>query len=205
MVKKRYHHGNLREALVEAALELVEEHGVEGFTLSAASRTIGVTHAAAYKHFTDKAALLHAVSDVGMAAFGDALDAAFASHTDPESQYLATGRAVVAFARARPHLYQLAFGSVRRDDLDTLAAPPRGSALARFVAMIASWQDQGFLKPGPPARWGLVLWASAHGLAMLVATGRIDVGPAEADALVEDLLRHVHAGIGQTGRGSVGA
>ncbi len=173
MAKKGYHHGNLREALVEAATRLVEEEGVEGFTLSAASRVIGVTHAAAYKHFADRDALLHAVSTVGMAAFGEALQAAFDAHTEPEAQYLATGRAVVAFARARPRLYLLAFGHRRRDDLSTLATPPAGSALARFVTMIAAWQGAGWLAPGPPQRWAWVLWASAHGLASLVATGRL--------------------------------
>ncbi|MEN0062252.1 MAG: TetR/AcrR family transcriptional regulator [Myxococcota bacterium] len=196
MPKKRYHHGNLREALVRAATELVEESGAEAFTLAAASRSVGVTHAAAYKHFADRTALLHAVSSYGMQAFGDVLQAAFEQHDDPEAQYLATGRAVVSFASRRPHLYRLSFSSIRRDDLTTLSAPPEGTALARFIAMIEVWQTKGWLKDGDPSHWALVLWTSAHGLAMLVASGRLDVSPTAAQELSDEVLRSVHAGIG---------
>lgn len=196
MAKKRYHHGDLRDALVAAALRIVEEQGAEGFRLAAASRAVGVTHAAAYKHFADREALLHAVSDVGMVAFGDALRASFDSGTDAAAQYLASGRAVVSFALERPHLYLLIFGRIRRDDLQTLAAPAPGTALAELITMIEHWQANGLLKPGSSSTWALVLWTSVHGLASLVATERIVVTRDEALALADSLLDHVRVGIG---------
>lgn len=196
MPKKRYHHGNLREALVRTATTLIDNDGVEAFTLTAASRAVGVTHAAAYKHFADRTALLREVSGAVMVTFGDSLQTAFDAHTEAQQQYLATGRAVVSFASRHPHLYTLAFGSIRSDDLATLSAPPEGSALGRFVAMIGSWQRQGWLKPGDPTHWAMVLWASAHGLAMLVASGRIDVSDAAALQMSDALLRSIHDGIG---------
>ena len=194
--KKGYHHGHLREALITAATELIERDGIEGFTLAKASRTVGVTHAAAYKHFADRAALLRAVSDGAMQLFGEALRASFDAHPTAEHQYLASGRAVVAFAVTHPQLYQLAFGSLRRDDLATLQAPPEGSALATFVSMIEAWQAAAWLRPGPAHTWALVLWTSAHGLALLVASGRLDVSLEDAYALSDEVLMHVHQGLG---------
>ncbi len=195
MARSSYHHGNLREALIDAATTQLEASGMDKFSLSSASRAVGVSHAAAYKHFADRDALVQAVSDRAMAAFGDALQAAFDAHDTPRAQYFATGRAVVRFARTRPQLYALAFGPSRQDTVTTLADPPDDSVLQRFVGMIRSWQDAGWLREGPPTRWAMVLWPAAHGLAHLVASGRIRTSPEEADTLVDRLLTDLHEGL----------
>ena len=96
MAKASYHHGNLREALIRVAVDQIEEGGVDGFSLARVCRTVGVTHAAAYKHFADRTALLHAVSDVAMREFGRALMAAMAERGDD-----AFGRAVARAIRPR--------------------------------------------------------------------------------------------------------
>ncbi len=196
MAKDRYHHGNLRVALITAATELIDTGGPEAFSIAAASRVVGVTHAAAYKHFANKQDVLRAVSDVAMTAFGDALQAAYDEHTGPREQYLATARAVVAFACDRPHLYALAFGSTRRDDSVTLADPPPDSVLGRFSAMIASWQAAGWLAEGDPARVAVALWSTAHGLALLVASGRVALSTDEAEALTDTLFIDLQRGFG---------
>ena len=196
MAKRSYHHGNLREALIDAATEMVEAGGVEAFSIAGASRSVGVSHAAAYKHFADRSALLHAVSDRAMAAFGHDLQVAAGAHAEAREQYLATGRAVVHFARTRPHLYALAFQGTRRDDLSTLANPPPQTVLDQFIALIRTWQGADWLGTGDPSEVALVLWASAHGLAVLVASGRLDVSAEEAATLVDTVLLRVRDGIG---------
>ena len=196
MARSSYHHGNLREALIDAASAQLETDGLAKFSLSSVSRSVGVSHAAAYKHFADRQALVQAVSDRAMAAFGDALQAAFDTHETAEAQYFATGRAVVRFASAQPMLYALAFGPSRQDTLSTLADPPDHTVLKRFVGMIEAWQRAGWLREGPATRWAMVLWPAAHGLAHLVASGRIRATGEEADALSDDLLVDLHRGLG---------
>ena len=95
MAEGRYHHGNLRAALVETATALISAHGVDGWSISAASRKLGVTHAAAYKHFANKAALVDAVTHEQMTRFADRLSAAHAAEREPRAQLLATGRVVL--------------------------------------------------------------------------------------------------------------
>src|SRR5262245_17192995 len=95
-----YHHGDLPRALVDAAIEIIGQGGIEGLTLKGAATRAGVTHAAVYRHFEDKHALLGGVADRGFERFGLALAAAMASAPSPptQSSLLHVGRTVVRFA-----------------------------------------------------------------------------------------------------------
>lgn len=106
-----YHHGDLKRALTEAALGLVTEKGPKGFTLREVARRAGVSAAAPYRHFPDKAQLLGAVATQGFIQLHEALSAATTEKADLTRQVLDMGRAYVGWAVGHPDYYQAMFGS----------------------------------------------------------------------------------------------
>ena len=100
MAKRGYHHGNLRQALVDAALELIEERGPQGFTLTEAATIAGVTPAAVYRHFQGRDELIAEAARQGYEIFADLMQYAFDSGQPAALRsFVATGRAYLAFAR----------------------------------------------------------------------------------------------------------
>jgi AcrR family transcriptional regulator len=152
-----YHHGDLRRALVEAGRRLLEREGSAGLSLRAVAREAGVSAAAPYHHFKDRAALLYAVAHEGTVALHDAMRAAFDSSEPGQERIVAVGVAYVGFALANPVLYRLMFetsrlytqyadaceaeGQIPRLLAATFGAslPARRSDLDRHLAAIAGW------------------------------------------------------------------
>jgi AcrR family transcriptional regulator len=170
-----YHHGNLRDALIAAALELEPEHGPLGVSLRAVSRRVGVTHTAAYHHFESKEALFVAVADQGFAAVLAALDAELDKSLDAFFTLMGIGVAYVRFAIARPSLFRFMYGTS-----PATAAPLETrhlEVLARFrrAADLAIHDD--LVKRGQGDRAAAQFWAAVHGLAALVVTGALDGAP----------------------------
>ncbi|MBX2796045.1 MAG: TetR/AcrR family transcriptional regulator [Myxococcales bacterium] len=195
--KSGYHHGDLARALVEVALEHVSAHGAEAFKLAHATRALGVSHAAAYRHFANRRELLDAVARRGMEQFATTLATCWSPEQDPEAQCLAMGRAVVRFARATPRLYLYVMGPGRSDDADTLAQAAPTSAIARLVERIEAWQQAGWIRAEPPMEQALLFWAAAHGVAHLAITGRLTLSDAESDALCDRMMQALHSGLTQ--------
>src|SRR6478672_9368201 len=106
-----YHHGDLKRALTEAALELVKEKGPKGFTLREVARRAGVSAAAPYRHFADKSQLLAAVATQGFVQLHETLTATAAKTTDLHAQVIAMGRTYVRWAITHADYYQVMFGS----------------------------------------------------------------------------------------------
>jgi AcrR family transcriptional regulator len=132
-----YHHGDLKRALTEAALELVTEKGPKGFTLREVARRAGVSAAAPYRHFSDKAQLLGAVATQGFIQLHETLSAATDEKADLTRQVLDMGRAYVRWAVTHPDYYQVMFGSEldKSDNPELLTAGARAfdDLLARHV------------------------------------------------------------------------
>src|ERR1700742_546349 len=106
-----YHHGDLKRALTDAALGLVQEKGPKGFTLREVARRAGVSAAAPYRHFADKAQLLAAVATLGFVQLHEALTGTAAKTTDLHAQVIAMGRTYVRWAITHPDYYHVMFGS----------------------------------------------------------------------------------------------
>jgi len=205
-VKRPYHHGDLQRALLDAALALIEESGAGSLTLRAVARRVGVTHAAPYRHFVDKAALLAAVAAEGFKLLTDRLTAARdASGTAPLDRMAAIGMAYVGFAVEHPAHYRVMFGR----DLEGLTEdhPFRASAEAAFGVLtdcVAEFSEGSPQADAPTAPTGdyagraIVAWATVHGLALLMADRRLPCPsePAARDALVAGLLRQCRLGLG---------
>ena len=184
----RYHHGDLRAALLRAAEDELVERGADGFSLRGVARRVGVSHAAPAHHFADTGALLAALAAEGFRRFLATQRARQArAAADPRAQLLAAGAGYIEFAASHPALFRLMFASDRphRDDPDlTQAACAAFDHLAVCVAATGA--------PGtPPARADLVAaWAMAHGLADLMNAGQLDaLLPAEGrDAAIAGIL-----------------
>jgi len=186
--RRGYHHGNLREALVEAALQLIGERGPFGFGFVEAARQVGVSAAAPYRHFRDRAELMAEVASRGFARFAAALEAAWdEGRPEPVAAFDRVGRAYLAFAREESAYYAAMFEArIGRDPFPELqAAGDRAFAVLRGLAerLAAAVKAQ----PKPPALMiALHLWSMAHGIASLF--GRADVSRRPLPMSAEDLL-----------------
>jgi len=172
MHKRGYHHGNLKEALVDAALSLIEEKGPTGFTLSEAAKQAGVTPAAVYRHFEGREDLIAEIARQGYEIFGDLMEYARDGAATPLSAFEATGRAYLAFARKHPGHYIAMFESgisiQRSPELHRVATRALGhleSAAAELSKHIPPER-----RP-PPAMFSAHVWALSHGVVELYARG----------------------------------
>jgi AcrR family transcriptional regulator len=198
--KGGYHHGDLRNALVAAALKLVARHGVEGFSMREAARAVGVSPAAAYRHFEDRSALLKALAHEGLARLALAMEAAIAaapgapgSARRAAAELAEIGAAYVEFAVAHAPHFRVMFGPWC--DLTEELAPellPGGRDPLRLLAETLD----GMVRAGaitPEARRGAEIsaWSAVHGFASLLVEGGLplDAGQrAEAYCAVRRML-----------------
>lgn len=171
MAKRGYHHGNLRQALVEAALHLIEEKGPTGFTLSEAAKTAGVTPAAVYRHFAGREDLIAEAARQGYEIFADVMQYAYETgQPSALAAFEATGRAYLAFARKYPGHYIAMFESgISVNKTPELAAVAQR---ARDVMERAATELSEHIPPEkrPPASmFSAHVWAMSHGVVELFA------------------------------------
>ena len=166
---KTYHHGDLRQALITAALSLMAETEVGDLSLRAGARRAGVSHTAPYRHFADKEALLAAVAEEGFRTFGQRLEAAAMTTDDPLKRLAAIGQAYVRYALAHPVHYRVMFGSydITDSDYPTLIEAAQLSYQVLLNAIV-SGQSAGAIRPGEPQLLATTAWSLTHGLAMLL-------------------------------------
>jgi len=183
-----YHHGNLKEALIRAALELIAEKGPAGFTFADAARWAGVSPAAPYRHFRDRDELLADVARRGFEQFAAALEAAWdGGRPDPMTAFERTGRAYLAFARNEPSYYSAMFEA----GVPLEASPELTAAGDRAFTVIRAASERLIeqVPPGkrPPAlMMALHIWSMSHGIASLF--GRGDAGRRKLPMSAEELL-----------------
>jgi AcrR family transcriptional regulator len=169
-----YHHGGLRAALIRSAREILESEGYEALTLRAAARGAGVSQAAPYNHFADKAALLAAVAAEGfqdcVAAMRREMDAA----ADPQARLKATGIAYVAFATLNPALFKLMFAfNAHQESGDAGLDAARKAAYEVLRGAVHSVQVSSSHPPAHEELESLRSWALVHGLATMINEGTI--------------------------------
>ena len=173
MPKRGYHHGNLKQALVDAALQLIEQKGPTGFTLSEAAKEAGVTPAAVYRHFEGRDDLIAEAARQGYEIFADLMEYAYETG-QPSSlaSFEATGRAYLAFARRHPGHYVAMFESGisinRTPELNAVAT--RALGVLEKAAEDLSQHIPAEKRP-PPAMFSAHIWAMSHGVVELFARG----------------------------------
>ena len=186
--RRGYHHGHLREALVDAALSLIGEKGLGGVTFAEAARAAGVSPAAPYRHFRDRDALMAEVARQGYERFAAMLEKAWNDgRPDPMAAFENVGRSYLAFAKAEPAYYAAMFESGLPPDA---SSELREAAERAFAILRAASEALSALLPReerPPAlMMSLHVWALAHGVASLF--GRGDRGRRKLPMPPEQLL-----------------
>ncbi len=192
MNRKGYHHGNLKQALVDATLDLVQAYGPQAVTLAHAAKKVGVSPAAPYRHFRSKDALYEEIACQGFEIFADLMEYAYEkAQPSPLTAFEATGRAYLAFARKYPGHYILMFES----SISLVTNPDLARAVDRARNVLHTAADQ-LVSKIPPARRPPAtvisnhIWALSHGVVELFAR---PVAGSRTQFPPEDLLE---AGIG---------
>lgn len=165
--KQPYHHGDLRAALISAALELIDEHGVKAFTLKDAARLAGVSVAAPYRHFADKDALIQAIKEEGFSGFDAALRASGQDGQTAQGRILELGVAYVRFALEHPAHFRVMFSLAGGAQAKPPSKMPAGFSL--LVDSVARLHPHA----SAAAQKDLVLacWSAVHGYAVLYLEG----------------------------------
>ncbi|MFQ8431064.1 TetR/AcrR family transcriptional regulator [Amaricoccus sp. W119] len=171
--RKSYHHGNLRQALVDAAITLIEEKGPLGFTLAEAARAAGVSPAAPYRHFRNREDLVEEVARQGFVIFAEQLERAFdRGRPSPLSSFFATGGAYLGFARSHPGFYMAMFeaGAAISANPELALAAQRALDVMIRAAELLMAQVPPERRP-PPTMVANHVWAFSHGVVELFARG----------------------------------
>jgi AcrR family transcriptional regulator len=173
MSKRGYHHGNLRQALIDATLELIEKQSPQGFTLSDAAKSAGVTPAAVYRHFSGRDDLVAEIARQGFEIFADLMEHAYnGGRPSALAAFEATGRAYLAFARKFPGHYMAMFES--GISLNANPELSRASERARAVLTRAAETLSQHIPAGrrpPAAMFSAHIWALSHGVVELFSRG----------------------------------
>jgi AcrR family transcriptional regulator len=193
----KYHHGDLRAALLSEAAAMITVTGVEGLTMRALGDRLGVSRAAAYRHFSGKAALLVAVAATGFERLRARLEEVQAGA--PKSsvgRFGKMGEEYVRFAIENPAHYRLMYG---REALTREGEPelrrPADALFDYLVEVIQAYQRAGEIKRTDPKIQAFVAWSAVHGLASLVIEGQIR-DPGDVDALIKQTTRTLLDGMG---------
>jgi AcrR family transcriptional regulator len=197
-MKRGYHHGNLRQALVEAALSLIAEKGPQGFTLSEAAKAADVTPAAVYRHFVGRDDLLAEVARQGFDIFAALLEFAYdEGRPTPLAAFEATGRAYLAFARKYPGHYQAMFESGlqpgQHPDLASVANKARAT-MDRAAEDLVKSLPEGRRPPG--SMISAHVWAVSHGVVELFLRGNGGPQPWPPEDLLETAIGIYLRGLG---------
>lgn len=169
--KPRYHHGDLRQALIDATRQLVVERGAESFSLADACRVAGVTTAAPYKHFRDKNEILAAIVEQGLDALSERTMAAVqAAGPGTVAGIMAMGRAYVAFARDETPVFRLMFGQNPALKKEKQVEETGRACFSKVIEQVAIYCERNGVSED--ARLiALELWTFVHGLSCLLVEG----------------------------------
>lgn len=185
--RRGYHHGNLREALVTAALDLIAKKGPTGFTFADAARSAGVSSAAPYRHYRDRDALMADVALRGFEQFVEELERAAAASREPFAELENVCRAYLKFARKQPAYYSAMFEAGVSIDSDPELRQAADAAFAVLRSSVEKLCAEMPRERRPPvAMVSLHVWAISHGIASLFT--RADAGRRKLPMSAEELL-----------------
>ncbi|WP_424642327.1 TetR/AcrR family transcriptional regulator [Embleya sp. AB8] len=193
MATGRYHHGELRGALLDAAEALVRERGVEGWSLREASARVGVSPSAAYHHFGSRDELVGALSQRVLTRLGERLRRATARAAGTgHRRLIAYGRSYIRWTLDDPAVARLAFGAGRTTPRQPVSPHPHDVLAGELDRLVQAGELPEAARPGAE----FLVWSAVHGLATLLADHLIHLtGPAEVDRQTERLIGAVLLGL----------
>jgi AcrR family transcriptional regulator len=175
MPRKTYHHGDLKNALIEAGVRILSEEGIEGLTLRKVAQRAGVSHNAPYSHFPDKQSLIAAISTEGFKQLYSELDDAISAYpNDPRRQLQEGAWAYVQFAQTNSDTFKIMFSGVLEKEKDYPAfVEISQKTFGRVVDVVGACQEAGILSPDPADLLAVTVWGMVHGIISLRLEGQI--------------------------------
>lgn len=199
---KPYHHGDLRHALIQAGLELLSEGGAAALDLRKVARRAGVSHAAPYRHFADKQALVAAINAEGFRWLAERIQSTLLEAPgDAFEQLQAIARAYVQFAREHPWLMREMFSglTIEREAFPDLSTASK-AVFKLYVEVVKQGQEEGRIIDGDPGALAGVLWSLLHGVAMLTIENQMRPytdGPGGAELVTRFSINMLYEGLGR--------
>lgn len=189
----RYHHGDLRRALLDAALAVLTEADARALTLREVARRAGVTHAAPYRHFTDKEALLTAVAEEGFRTLTEVMrEEVSRAAEDPVLRLEALGVGYVRFALGHPAHFEVMFGPELPWQQEECALQDAADGtFGLLLDSVQAGQATGKLRGTEPLPLALLCWSTVHGLATLLVHGNFKHVESQLPVSPEDLARQM--------------
>jgi AcrR family transcriptional regulator len=171
----KYHHGNLKQALIEAGQQLLIEKGINGLSLRETAKSVGVSHTAPYRHFTDKEALLAAIAESGFESLAEALLNTIKEHpNDPKEQLTEATVTYVKLAVTRLEMHQLMFGDGFDDEaMSETMLEKKQQTFNALSKIIKNGQKKNIYKKAETVELVIAAWSMMHGYTMLLTTGQL--------------------------------
>ncbi|WP_036510285.1 TetR/AcrR family transcriptional regulator [Nocardia aobensis] len=190
--RNRYHHGDLREELLRASLELIEAEGLAAVSLRKVAREAGVSPGAPYHHFADRAALMSALATRGFEILGAAMVSARDNAPDPRAALIAMAAGYVDFARDHTAYFRIMF----RPELSAPEKHPNteaagDAAFAVLESAVATAVTSGFLPAADAETMALAWWSLAHGMASLTVDGKFGLRATQSGTTPEALTARI--------------
>jgi AcrR family transcriptional regulator len=194
---KRYHHGNLRAALLARAEQKLSRDGARTLSLRELARDVGVSHGAPREHFRNKQALLDALAETGFRRLGQELEAAMAgNHGSFTEQLTVFAQTYVRFASRQPAMLELMFASLHRPGADPSLHEANDRAFSGPITLIADAQSNGDIAADDPDRIGIAVLATLQGLAWVANSSVIEDRP--IDTVVAQTIETLTNGLKPT-------
>ncbi|MBI5840394.1 MAG: TetR/AcrR family transcriptional regulator [Chloroflexi bacterium] len=199
MPAKKYHHGDLKNALIKAGVGILSKDGVGGLSLRKVAKKAGVSHSAPYAHFADKQALIAAISTEGFKHLYTELDAAVSPYSsDPRQQLIEGAWAYAQFATNNTDTFNIMFSGVLEKEKDYPAfVEISRKTFERVVEIIKACQDAGVLRPSPPELMAVSVWGQVHGIISLALEGQISHTVLDRFTLRDILLFALDSNVGR--------
>jgi AcrR family transcriptional regulator len=192
--EQRYHHGNLKKALLDAAVKVIAKMGPRAFTLREVARQAKVSHNAPYRHFKDKEELLAAVAAEGFERLADSMIEAAASAGDALTALLLSGRGYVQFALRWPEHFSVMFDQHEGFDAYPKYAASGQKAFQVLLDRIIAAQQSGQLPAGDAKPLALTAWSMVHGIAKLATSGLL---PFNSEAAILEYTTYATRALGE--------
>ena len=192
-----YHHGNLKDALIQTSLEMIENDGLKSITLRELTKRLGTSRSAVYRHYDSKDTLIKAVIQAGFHKLDENIRPTLLEDTDTLNKLYNMGKAYISFALKNPNLYRTIFGhelmNEREENCD-ISHIDRDTDFHVLVAVISEGHKSNIIKKEDPLLQATVIWSMMHGLSNLLIDGHVHVQD-NMDALYELSFKTLIEGI----------
>ena len=175
LFRSNYHHGDLKNALIKAGVEILSKEGVSGLSLRKVAKRAGVSHSAPYAHFKDRQSLIAAISTEGFKQLYDELGSVISTYaSDPKQQLVEAAWAYAQFALNNTDTFKIMFSGVleKEKDYPSFVEASR-KAFNRVVDIVRACQEAGILHSAPPELMSVSVWGQVHGIISLALEGQI--------------------------------